>query len=74
LSGSVKRILLTALAYLASLVLVAAVVLVAVLFLAGPHAGLLPQPLEVAVIVIGWLAVLALPVLAARSVWGRLRA
>ncbi|MGQ0655588.1 MAG: hypothetical protein ACT4P4_25565 [Betaproteobacteria bacterium] len=65
----VKRVVLTALAYLASLVLVAAGALVAVAFLAGPHAGLLPQPAEIAVLVLGWLAVLVLPVLVARRVW-----
>ena len=68
------RYLLTGLAYVVSLVVTAAVVLVAVLFLAGPHAGLLPQPLEVVVIIAGWGAVVALPIVAARGVWKRVGA
>ena len=35
------------------------------------HAGLLPQWAEVIVVVLGWLAVLVLPVLSARKVWRR---
>lgn len=72
-SGSrrVGRVLLTAAAYLFTLVIVAAVVFVVVIVLAGPHAGLLPQWLEVVVIGAGWLLVLVVPVLAARWVWRR---
>jgi hypothetical protein len=67
------RFLLTALAYLLSVVAVAALAFVVVLFVAGPHAGLLPHWLEVVVIVLGWLAILVLPALAARLVWHRLQ-
>ena len=65
------RIVFTALAYVASLALVAAVTFFAVIFLAGPHAGLLLGWLEVVVILLGWVAVLVLPVLSARWVWRR---
>lgn len=67
------RLFLTVLTYLGSFIAVAAVTLFAVLFLAGPHAGLLPKPVEVVVIGLGWLVVLILPVLLARTVWRRLQ-
>lgn len=63
--------LVTLLAYLATLAIVAVAAFFVVIFLAGPHAGLLPQWAEVIVLVLGWLAVLVLPVLAARKVWRR---
>jgi hypothetical protein len=56
------------------LVLIAGVSFVVVIFLAGPHSGLLPQWLEVGVIGLGWMAVLVLPFLTARKVWRRLGA
>lgn len=68
------RILLTALAWLASLVLVAAITFVLVLLVAGPHAGLLPSWLEAVVLALGWLVVLVVPVLVARRVWRTLDA
>lgn len=65
------RIAWTILAYLAALAVTLPVVAFGVLFLAGPHAGLLPAPLDSAVLISGGLAVLALPVLAARWAWMR---
>ena len=65
---------LTALTYLVSLALVGVVSFFVVIFLAGPHADLLPEPLEVVVGVVGLLAVLLLPILAARTVWKRMGA
>ena len=56
-------------AYLGALAIVTPVSWVLVIVLAGPHAGLLPQPFEVAVLIMGWLAILILPALAARAVW-----
>jgi hypothetical protein len=64
-----RRLLLVAATYLGALVLVTPIVFAIVIFLAGPHAGLLPQALEVAVMITGWLAVLILPALVARAVW-----
>ena len=43
----------------------------AVMVLAGPHSSLLPQPLQIVALVLGWCAVLAVPILVARKVWLR---
>lgn len=66
------KVVATAVAYMVSLAIVAALSFFAVLILAGPHTGLLPSWLEPAVLGIGWLAVLVLPVLVARVVWRRI--
>jgi predicted membrane metal-binding protein len=66
------RLLLTIAAYLATLVVVAVVAFFVVIFLAGPHAGLLPHALEVVVLILGWLSVVVLPFLAAWAAWRRL--
>ena len=66
---TVKRLVLVVAAILGALALVIPVSFVLVIVLAGPHAGLLPQPLEVAVLIMGWLAVLVVPAIAARAVW-----
>jgi hypothetical protein len=68
----VRTLLVVAATYLGALVLVTPIIFAIVILLAGPHAGLLPQPLEVAVMITGWLAVLILPALAARAVWKKL--
>ena len=65
---------LTALTYLVSFALIGVVSFFVVIFLAGPHAGLLPEPLEVFVGIVGLLAVLVLPILVARTVWKRMGA
>lgn len=65
------RIVLTLLAYVVALAVVTAICFVAVMFLAGPHAGLLPAPMESAVLILGWILVLVLPALVARRVWRR---
>jgi hydrogenase-4 membrane subunit HyfE len=49
--------------------MIAVITFFMVIFLAGPHSGLLPSWLEGAVLVLGWLAVLIMPVLVARRVW-----
>jgi hypothetical protein len=63
------RVLLTALAYVAVLAVVAAVAFFVVILLAGPHSDLLPGAPQAVVILLGWVSVLALPMLAARGVW-----
>lgn len=63
------RYLRAAFVYLFSLSLVAAAAFIVEIVIAGPHAGLLPQWAEVIVLVLGWLAVLVLPVLASRVIW-----
>ena len=65
------RFLWTALAYLLALCIVAPVAFLVVIFLAGPHAGLLPELIEAVVLVIGWAAMLLLPIGAAWKVWQR---
>ena len=67
------RVLFTLAAYLGTLAVVAVAAFFIVIVLAGPHAGLLPQALEVPVLVVGWLAVLGVPLWAARTVWRRTR-
>ena len=62
------RLVLTIGAYFASLGAVAVVAFFVVLLLAGPHAGLLPQALEVAVLIAGWLTVLCVPIWVAIAV------
>ena len=66
------RALITIAAYFVTLVVVAVVAFFVVIFLAGPHAGLLPHALEVVVLVLGWLSVLILPFWAAWRTWKRL--
>lgn len=59
-------------AYVASLLIVAPTAFLAVMLVAGPHSGLLPDWAEGAVLALGWLAVLIVPLLIARAVWRRL--
>jgi membrane protein YdbS with pleckstrin-like domain len=66
------RILLAILVYSGALLLVAAVSFGVVLLLAGPHAGILPGWLESMVLVLGWLAVLVIPILITRRFWRHL--
>lgn len=65
------RALVTLLVYLLSLVPTAVAAFYAVLFLAGPHGGVLPSSLHTATLVIGWLCVLLIPMLVARWAWRR---
>lgn len=65
------RLLLAVVTYFGVLVFVAVIAFFLVIFLAGPHAGLLPHTLEVIVIVLSWLSVIVLPVWAAWMVWRR---
>lgn len=65
------RIVWTLVAYVVALGLIAAVAVVAILVLAGPHSDLLPAPLQSVVVGLGWLSVLALPIVVARRVWRR---
>jgi hypothetical protein len=53
------------------LCIVAPVAFLIVLFLAGPHAGLLPELLEAVILVAGWISLLLVPVWVARKVWRR---
>ena len=66
------RIAVTAATYLISLAVVTALSFLVVVILAGPHAGLLPSWMEAVILGLGWLAVLILPILAARAVWRKI--
>jgi fructose-specific phosphotransferase system IIC component len=65
------RFLVALLAFLVSLVPTAAAAFFAVMFLAGPHGGVLPAPLHTATLALGWLLVLVIPALVARWAWRR---
>ena len=67
----IVRVLLTTVVYLASLAVLAPLLFFAVMILAGPHSSLLPSRLQPAVLVLGWIAWIVLPVLIARTVWRR---
>ena len=72
--ASGKALALAVLAALLSMVVIAPVLAFVVLVVAGPHAGLLPQWLEVVVLVTGWLTLLAAPLFVGRWMYRRLRA
>jgi hypothetical protein len=65
------RVFLTLFVYAGVLALAGALSFVVVIFLAGPHSGLLPKWAEVVVFCLGWANVIVVPVLAARWVWRR---
>ncbi|HKY19755.1 MAG TPA: hypothetical protein VJM31_00935 [Vicinamibacterales bacterium] len=66
------RWLLTFLAWLASVAVLAPICFFAVIFLAGPHSSLLPSAIQSVVLIVGWVAFLAVPILVARAVHRRL--
>ncbi|MDF3031862.1 MAG: hypothetical protein K0R03_2420 [Moraxellaceae bacterium] len=53
--------------YIVGVTLTGLTSLFVVLLLAGPHSDLLPDSMEIAVIMLGWMFVLVVPALAARS-------
>jgi hypothetical protein len=67
------RYAVTALAYIVAFALVTAVASIALLYLVGPHGGVLPQSFYIPLLSLGWMAVIVLPVLFARWMWRRLR-
>lgn len=68
-----KRILLTCVAYLISLLLVSAISFLVVIIIAGPHSGILPAWLEKVVLFSGWVAVIVIPIMAAFKVWSKVK-
>jgi hypothetical protein len=68
----VLRGALSAIAALLATAVVAPLSFFVVLVLAGPHAGLLPHPLESVVLAAGWTLLLVVPALVARRTWKRL--
>ena len=63
---------ITAMASLFSLIVIAGVAAVCVLFLAGPHSDILPSWLQVVVIILGWIAVIGVPIAVGAFTWRRL--
>ena len=53
--------------YIVGVTLTGLTSLFVVLLLAGPHSDLLPDSMEIVVIMLGWMFVLVVPALAARS-------
>jgi hypothetical protein len=67
------RLVLTAIAWLGTALVLAPLCFFSVLVLAGPHSSILPSRIQPAVLLIGWLIFLVVPVLAARAAWRRAR-
>lgn len=65
--------LLTGVAYLTALVLTAFAMSLAVLYLVGPHGGVLPDSFYIPVLCAGWFCVIVVPILFARWMWRRLK-
>lgn len=65
------RFLVTLLAFVVLLLSTAVAAFVAVIFLAGPHGGVLPRSLHTATLGLGWFCVLVVPLMGARWVWRR---
>lgn len=66
------RFVLTCLAYLVALALTGGLSLFGVLWLAGPHGGVLPESMHPGTLIAGWVLLLVVPILAARWAWRRL--
>jgi len=65
------RILISILAAVISMPITAVLVYFAVLFLAGPHGGVLPPSLHLITLAFGWIVVVAVPLFVGRWVWQR---
>ena len=66
------RVLGALLAFVVALTVTAPTVFFAVLFLAGPHGGVLPRSLHAATLALAWLVVIVVPILVGRWAWHRL--
>ena len=67
--GRMRMFAFVSIAYLASLFFTAVVAFFAVLFVAGPHGGVLPLWLHTPAILLACALVILVPVLVARRVW-----
>lgn len=65
------RVLLTVIGWLVATAILVPVCFFAAIVLAGPHSSVLPSFIQPAVLFIGWVVVLAGPILIARLVWRR---
>ena len=66
-----KRIVLTAIAWLVTTTVLAPLCFFSVILLAGPHSSMLPSSIQPVVLALGWLIFLVGPLLAARAAWRR---
>ena len=66
------RILLALVAYVVSVAILAPLLFFVVVILAGPHSSMLPSRVQPAVVVLGWLMLVIVPILIARAVWRRI--
>ena len=64
-------LLVALIAFFVLLVSTAVTVFFAVIFLAGPHGGVLPRSLHTATLALGWFCVIVIPLVGARWVWRR---
>ena len=67
----VARVLIAFIAWSAAFAVLSPIVFFATVLLAGPHSSMLPSAVQPAVWLLGWAAVLLLPVLVARTAWRR---
>jgi hypothetical protein len=65
------RVLLTFIVWSATTALLAPICFVVAVVLAGPHSSMLPSVLQPAVLVLGWLTLLIVPLWVARLAWRR---
>ena len=65
------RVLIAFIVWTAATALIAPICFAIVVVLAGPHSSVLPSAVQPAVLVLGWLAVFAVPPWAAWRVWRR---
>lgn len=65
------RVLIAFVAWSAALAVLSPIVFVAMVVLAGPHSSMLPSAAQPVVWLLGWAAVLLVPVLVARMAWRR---
>ena len=66
--------LLAFFAWLVAATILGPILFFSVLVLAGPHSSLLPSAIQPAVLVLGWLVFLVMPLWIARRVWRSRRA
>ena len=67
----VARVLIAFIAWSAAFAVLSPIVFFGTVLLAGPHSSMLPSAVQPAVWLLGWAAVLLLPVLAVRMAWRR---
>ena len=60
-SSRTTAALLAGLTFVASLLLLAAILFFPILWLAGPHSDVLPQPLAVLVVALAWIVLAGIP-------------